>query len=254
MTIRPSRLGTAAAAPLFAAIIVAACGSGPASQAPLAVAVSPAATSEASAAPASSAPPTSTPSPAASPSAAPTLVASPVPLCSSPTGPSCAIEAGAYTTTPSADAFRFAVPAGWSNDLLDPGGGELISPAGTSVFWVVDPGAATRSGKFIKVGRASSDIVDHLSSLPGATASSPVETTLGGLPATQLDVTPTRRDDFALVSGHVGFGTKVGTRSRYFIVPRDGDVAVVIVSTDGSTTLDEATAEVQPVLDSIAWQ
>jgi hypothetical protein len=252
-----SRLGLSLLAPV---LVMAAAGCSSGGDAVTAAATAAAGTvtapSGSAAAPTAASPlaPSATPAPSASATPAPTPVASPEALCSVNQA-SCALAAGRYTTAPSKSSFDVTVGEGWTNERLDPGGGEIVSPAGTSVFWVVDPGfLRSRSGKYVQLGKTTGAVADYLTSLPNASASSPADATVGGVPATQVDVVPSKRNDFVLVSGHVGFGAKEGTKSRYFIVPRNGHIAVIIVSTDGSTTLDEATAEVQPVLDSISWE
>jgi len=165
----------------------------------------------------------------------------------------CALDPGTYTTAPSKAPFTFDLGDGWQNDLLDPAGGEIVSAMGTSIFWIVDPLAGDGQGSTRRIGTTAGAVVDYLAHLAGGAASEPQATTVGGQPATRIDLRPTKHTAAVLVSGPISFGVRPGTASRFLVVERGSQVAVLIVTTDSAGALDEVVTEIQPILDGIRW-
>jgi hypothetical protein len=212
-----------------------------------------------SAAPAATAAPTSS---AAVPSQAPSEVATSSPAPSAPLvvkklcfsgASSCKLSAGRYTTAPSSAAFDLTVADGWSNDLLDPAGGE-VTIATASIFWVVDPHGGDHVAQEIKIAKTTAAVVKYLQGLKGTSSTAPVDTTIGGAAATQIDVTSSARNNFVLLAGHVGFGLHATTKARFIVVQRPDLVVTIIVSTDDPKQFDAVLNAVEPILASITWE
>ena len=143
--------------------------------------------------------PSPTSPPVSSPSASPSLSASPTPV---PTVSGMALPAGPTTTGALLPALRFSVPAGWLR-TDDKRLAYRISPAdagygiqgdgavyfdGVSVY--VGPVAGQPDGTITPVkgvGTTSAALATWLSTRPQLTATQPVQTTLAGRPAYQLD-------------------------------------------------------------------
>lgn len=195
----------------------------------------------------------------ASPTLTPTPAPSPSRLCSVGSSP-CQLSPGVYTTAPSAAAFRFTLPAGWSNDLLDQGGGQVVTPdvvtPDISIFWAVDPHGATADspGDNVSIGKTTASVVAYLDKLPNTTATPPVDVTIGGLAGRQIDITSTQRNNFLLVAGHVGLGMHATTKARFFVIQKGAIVVVVVVSVDAPTAFDAVVTQTQPIIGSIAWE
>jgi hypothetical protein len=123
--------------------------------------------------------------------------------------------------------------------------------------------AGSDSGDPMVVGPSVDDLAAALLKQPGPTASDPVETTLGGYPATRIDlIVP---EGFALdACNAAGIGLQIWyspAADKNFVLVADGTASVYILDVDGerqvflvqhgSTTSSEDLAELQAVLDSI---
>lgn len=125
-------------------------------------------------------------------------------------------------------------------------------------------GCAGSSSGVIEFGPSVDDLLSALLEQPGPMKSGPVETTLGGYPATRLDLTVP--EDFDLGPCNVA---DIGLQLWYsvpadknFVLLDDGSASVYILDVNGerqvfltqhgSTTSDEDLAELQEVLDSIS--
>ncbi|MFL5675785.1 MAG: hypothetical protein ACJ779_12310 [Chloroflexota bacterium] len=98
---------------------------------------------------------------------------------------------------------------------------------------------------------APADLVGWIAQHPGVTVTDQKRITIGGLPATQLDLKIGAQDvAFGPITGVTdpGFGVGANTVSRFIVVDVHGHhVVVALVAEDGSL------AELQPLIDSITW-
>jgi hypothetical protein len=118
-------------------------------------------------------------------------------------------------------------------------------------------------GGLMEVGPSVDDLAAALLQQPGPMASGPVDTTLGGYPASRIDLTVP--EGFDLKAGHLrGVGLQIWysqPADTYFVLLADGMASVYIVDVDGqrqvfltqyrSATSDEDLRELQSILDSI---
>jgi hypothetical protein len=122
-------------------------------------------------------------------------------------------------------------------------------------------------GAQTKVGPSADDLVNALLAQPGPAKSGPVETTLGGYPATRIDLRVPDR----LQSRNCFLGPGTGVQiwlsrpNNYLVLDPEGVVSVYVVDVDGeravfttqyrpARTSSEDLVEVQQVLDSIRIQ
>ena len=115
----------------------------------------------------------------------------------------------------------------------------------------------------MEVGPSVDDLATALLEQPGPEASGPVDTTLGGYPASRIDLTVPGGFDLNGCRME-GLGLQVWyspPADKYFVLLPDGIASVYIVDVDGqrqvfltqyrSATSDEDVRELQAVLDSI---
>ena len=118
------------------------------------------------------------------------------------------------------------------------------------------------NGEQMEVGPSVDDLATALQQQPGPKASNPITTTLGGYPATRIDLTVP--DGFDLEACNVkGVGLQIWysrPADKYFVLQADEVASVYIVEVDGRrqvfmayrpTTSEVDPAELQRVLDSI---
>jgi hypothetical protein len=118
------------------------------------------------------------------------------------------------------------------------------------------------NGELMEVGPSVDDLAGALLRQRGPLASGPVDTTLGGYPATRIDLTVP--DGFDLQPCNLeSIGLQIwysAPADKYFVLLPDAVMSVYIVDVDGqrqvfltggSTTSDEAARELQAILDSI---
>jgi hypothetical protein len=225
-----------------------------------------------------SVPPASTPSAMPSPtagatatsSAAPSPIAvataTPLPYNTEPV----AIEAGTYRIPASYWShveFTVTIPEGWTVQY----GHVYARPTGTPSdlgFYAVVVDAiyadacVGSNGDLTEVGPSVDDLAAALLKQPGPLASGPVATTLGGHPATRIDlIVP---DGFDLEACNVkGVGLQIWysrPADKYFVLQADEVASVYILDVDGQrqvfmayrpTTSAADPVELQVVLDSI---
>ena len=115
----------------------------------------------------------------------------------------------------------------------------------------------------MEVGPSVDDLAAALLEQPGPEASGPVETTLGGYPASRIDLTVPGAS-ISTACRMEGLGLQVWyspPADKYFVLLPDGIASVYIVDVDGqrqvfltqyrSATSDEDVRELQAILDSI---
>jgi hypothetical protein len=178
--------------------------------------------------------------------------ASPLPLCLDPSPgesiPPCPLEAGTYAPEAIAVPMTFTIDEGWSNlrsfpDLW------VIGGMGDYLGFVVGP-------LELSDGRTISSADELLSLLESDTAiesSDPVPVTVGGRPATAIDVTNVGDSFFELFLASDRFFLEPGDMAR-FIVLEGGDTATAfIVEGYGELGLPGAIERTQPIIDSVVW-
>lgn len=205
----------------------------------------------------------------ASPPSTMTVVSTPPPMPSGDT----AIDPGTYRvprSTWSAAEYTVSFPAGWT--LQE---GHLFSrhPADDHEFGyrtVVVDGIYSDSctgdaGAVRPVGPSSADLVAALLAQPGTDATGPVATTLGGRPATRIDLRVPKDLNLATCT-HKGLGLQIWHSTPaddYLVVLPDGTASVYVLDVDGKRTVfitqvraatsTAERAELQTVLASIRF-
>lgn len=118
------------------------------------------------------------------------------------------------------------------------------------------------NGELMDVGPSVDDLAAALLQQRGPLASGPIDTTLGGYPATRIDLTVPEGFDLKPCSLE-SIGLQIwycAPADKYFVLLPDGIVSVYIVDVDGqrqvfltggSATSDEDVRELQAILDSI---
>lgn len=126
-----------------------------------------------------------------------------------------------------------------------------------------DPCVGSDTGELIEFGPDVEDLATALLQHPGLTASGPVATTLGGSPATRIDLTVPEGFDLAACNvKNIGLQIWYSPPAdKYFVLLADGVASVYILDVNGerqvfltqhgSTTSEQDLAELQAVLDSI---
>jgi hypothetical protein len=117
--------------------------------------------------------------------------------------------------------------------------------------------------ELMEVGPSVDDLAAALLQQPGPMASGPVDTTLGGYPASRIDLTVPEGFDLKACRLE-GLGLQIWyspPADKYFVLLPDGTASVYIVDVDGqrqvfltqyrSETSDEDLRELQAILDSI---
>ncbi len=196
------------------------------------------------------------------------------PVASSPTpgaipAGTAAIEPGTYRIPKSAWSvtdFTVAMPEGWTAQYGQPikhaDGDDEIGFYAVLVDSIFTD-ACVGGDDFAKVGPSVDDLAAALLKQPGPQASGPVETTLGGYPATRIDLSVP--DGFDLKPCNLeGAGLQIWyspPADKYFVLLADGTASVYIVDVDGQRqvfvtqyragTSAEDVRELQSVLDSI---
>jgi hypothetical protein len=197
-------------------------------------------------------PPTASPSPTPTPRSLPVTGSGPVP-----------IEAGTYrTSTPFLVPLTFAVPTGWQGNIGGPYAVFLEGSSGSAVSYTIfdtvyaDP---CHAQAFVDgLGPTAADLATALASLPGLTATGPIDTTIAGLPAKQLSLTaPATFADctgtrFRLWQLPLGAANDMapGETQRLWIVDV-GHQRLVIGINEGREVNSDAKAKAQQIVDSI---
>lgn len=201
---------------------------------------------------------------ASTPSATPSATAGAIPAGTAP------IEPGTYRVPKSAWSvadFTVAFPRGWTVQY----GHVYLKHSDASdelSFYAVEVDEiftdACQGGEdFTQVGPSVDDLAGALLRQPGPAASGPVKTTLGGYPATRIDLTVPKGFDLKPCNAK-NIGLQIWyspPADKYFVLLRDGTASVYIVDIDGQRQVfmtqyktaasDEDVREMQRVLDSI---
>jgi len=208
--------------------------------------------------------------PSATPAATPDATTTPFPDSTEPV----MIEPGTYRIASSAWSvtdFSVTFPEGWtvqyghvyaSNTDEDDEFG-FYAVVVDDIFADACEG---ETGGLTEIGPSADDLADALLQQPGPEANGPIDTTLGGYPAIQIDLTIPGALDLATCSFE-GVGLQIWysvPADKYFVLLADGVASVYIVDVDGqrqvflmqhgSATPDDDLAELQSVLDSIRFE
>ena len=181
-----------------------------------------------------------------------------------------AIEPGTYRIPKSAWSvvdFTVTIPEGWTVQYGHTYLKHSDAPDELGFYAVVVDAiyadACEGDGELMEVGPSVDDLAAALLQQPGPMASGPVDTTLGGYPASRIDLTvPERFDLKACRLGGLGLQIWYSPPAdKYFVLLPDGIASVYIVNVDGqrqvfltqyrSATSDEDLRELQAILDSI---
>jgi len=211
-------------------------------------------------------PPASTPS--AIPSPTPGATTTPFPYSTE----GVAIEPGTYRIRKSAWSvvnFSVTFPEAWTaqyghvynkhRDTNHEFGFYAVMP--DAIY--ADPCEGSDTGEVVEVGPSVDDLAAALLRQPGPKARGPIDTTLGGYPATRIDLTVPEGFDLQACN-LAGIGLQIWfspPADKYFVLLSDGISSVYIVDVDGqrqvfltqhqSGNSDEDLRELQAVLDSI---
>jgi hypothetical protein len=204
--------------------------------------------------------------PSATPSPTPGATTTPFAYSTEPV----AVEPGTYRIPKSAWSvvdFTVTVPEGWTAQYGQCCLKHSDTPEEIGFYAVVVdaiyPDACEGDAELMEVGPSVDDLAAALLQQPGPMASSPVDTTLGGYPASRIDLTVP--DSFDLKACRLGgIGLQIWyspPADKYFVLLPDGKASVYIVNVDGqrqvfltqyrSATSGEELLELQAILDSI---
>jgi hypothetical protein len=161
--------------------------------------------------------------------------------------------------------FSFDAPTSWSGHTGGPYAVFLGASPDSSDVWFelfdtvfADP-CHPEQGAVASFGPSASELIDVLVSRPGLTASSPTQTTLGGIPATRVNLTPTTSPAtcsnnaynlWELPLGAQNAVARQGSTEDVYVLEVNGRRLVVTVPHDpAETQLHHDT--VQRLLDSV---
>jgi len=208
--------------------------------------------------------------PSATPSPTPDATTTPFAESTEPV----AVEPGTYRIPSSAWSvtdFTLTFPEGWTVQYGNVYASNTDEDDEFGFYAVVVEGIYADAcegeiGDLMEVGPSVDDLATALLRQPGPMASGPVETTLGGYPATRIDLTIPEGFDLEACSFE-GIGLQIWyspPADKYFVLLADGIASVYIVDVDGqrqvfltqhrSATSDDDFAELQSVLDSIQFE
>jgi hypothetical protein len=189
------------------------------------------------------------------------------------------VEPGTYRLASSAwnvAGFTMTMPDGWEAEHGSPGAIKVSDSDSEAGFYFVivdaiytDPcvGSAGEPGsELMEVGPSVDDLADALLDQPHTVATGPVDTTLGGLPATRIDLAMADDPETATCNinlpGHLQIWHSAPV-DKYFVLLGDGAASVYILDINGERqvlltqvragTSTEDIAEMQAIVDSVKF-
>jgi hypothetical protein len=154
---------------------------------------------------------------------------------------------------PFTPTFTFQVKLPWHNNRAWADGGE-IAQGKVAIDWASGIKQGTRLGKVTAIGQGASKLVEFVTAYPGFTVSAPVSATIGGVSATQIDVstnTTTARNIFLLSQDSINY--QPGEKFRMFVLETGGKTVLITIESVIAADFDTSLAAAQPVVDSIEW-
>lgn len=207
--------------------------------------------------------------PSATPSPTPDASASPFPYSNDEV----AFEPATYRIPKSAWSlvdFTVTFSEGWTVQYGHVYHRNSDTPDGLEFYAVVVDAiytdACQGAGELMEVGPSVDDLAEALLRQAGPMASGPVDTTLGGYPASRVDLTVPKGFDLNIcrLKQYGALGLQIWyspAADKYFVLEPDGIASVYIVDVDGqrqvfmtqyrTSTSDEDLRELQATLDSI---
>lgn len=179
------------------------------------------------------------------------------------------LEAGTYRIEPSESSVAgvtLTLPAGWEAPYGLPYAVKHSEQDGELAFYFVtvdrifsDPCVGVEGGE---IGPSVDDLVTALAEQPLTETSEPIATTLGGLPATRIDLTVPAGFDTSECNAVYGLQIWYSRPAdNYFVLLEDGTASVYVLDVNGerqvfltqyrAATSAEDIAEMQTVIDSI---
>ncbi len=198
--------------------------------------------------------PSSAPAATDSPEPSPTPNRSPLKLCANGDGEAlkqCKLKAGTYTSNPFKVPFQFTIESGWTNSLAGINAGQLnkTGTTNTGVGWAT---GMTAEGN-ADVGNSADALVAFIAAVPGITASTPSDVTIGGVAGKSVDFSLSKGQIFFRV-GKSGTIYSPGEKVRAYVLDVNGSVVLLAVEVYSPNDFETEMAAVQPVIDSIVWE
>jgi hypothetical protein len=176
-----------------------------------------------------------------------------------------AISPGTYRVSTYSADVRITVPEGWHRFEDGPGFSAIVDdtavPEGfrAVAFWTVDRTYADPCGDLnaeVPIGPSVDDLVAVLSDIPHTTASTPIQTSIGGVPATKLQLFLSRElpcppARFHLWEGRYAQGP--AERDNVWVLEVDGERLLILAEWLPGVTEDDLT-ELGRIVDSIEIQ
>lgn len=208
--------------------------------------------------------------PSATPSDTPDSTTTPFPHETEPV----AIEPGTYripSSSWSVADFTVTFPEGWTVQYghvyaSNPDEDDEFGFYAVVVDDIFADACEGETGGLTEIGPSVDDLAEALLQQPGPEANGPIDTTLGGYPAIQIDLTIPGALDLETCSFE-GVGLQIWyslAADKYFVLLADGVASVYIVNVDGrrqvlltqhrSGTSDDDLSELQSILDSIHFE
>ena len=166
----------------------------------------------------------------------------------------CPIPAGSYTVDTFRQPFTFTIGDAWQNDRDWPDSGGISTDIG-GIYWSTDVMSGVVDDNPSNFESTIDGFIGHLESYEGFDVTAGEATTIGGEPATVVDVLTnetlarglylTERDEYSLAPGEA---------ARFYLMERDGSLVTFVIESWIHEDFEAFHADAQPVLDSIAWE
>jgi len=201
--------------------------------------------------------PSTSPIPSAeqSPTATSIKVTDATRLCSNGDGnmdiKECKLKAGTYTSSPFKVPFQFTIGPSWTNVLAGINAGQLekTESTGTGFGWAT---GMTAEGN-ADVGKSVDALLAYIAAVPGITASTPSDVTIGGVAGKSVDFSLSKGQIFFMV-GKSGTTYSPGEKVRAYLLDVNGSVVLLAVEVRSENDFEKEMATVQPIIDSIVWE